>query len=217
MKTDQQLKTDVTAELLWDSAVNAANVGVAVKNGIVTLAGQVDTYLQKHAVERAIRRVSGVRGIALDLEVKLAPPHERTDADVAEAALHALAWHSFVPEDKVKVVVEDGWVTLTGEVDWAYQSASAEQCIHPLVGVKGVTNQIRLKQRANPADLRADIITALGRHAEREARHLSIEVDGSVVTLRGIVDSLGEHDAAIGTATAAKGVTRVIDRIEVAA
>jgi len=217
MKTDLQIKAEVTAELLWDPVVNATSVGVAVKDGIVTLSGMVDTYLQKHAVERAARRVAGVRGIAIDLDVHLAPDHKRSDAEIAQAALHALRWHSLVPVDKVKVEVEDGSVTLTGEVDWAYQSASAEQCLRPLVGVKGVTNNIRLTQRANPVELKQDIAAAFARHAQREASRIAIDVEDGVITLTGEVDSLAEHDAAIGTAYAAKGVTRVIDRLQVAA
>jgi len=172
--------------------------------------------MQKHAVERAARRVGGVRGIAMDLEVRLAPGHARMDAEIAQTAVHALRWHSLVPEDKVKVEVENGWVTLTGEVDWGYQSASAEQSVRPLVGVKGIANEIRLKQRANPADLRADLVAAFTRHARREANHISIDVEGGVVTLLGTVDTLAERDAAIGTAYAAKGVTRVVDRLDVA-
>lgn len=217
MKTDVQIKSDVTAELMWDPAVNYANVGVAVKDGVVTLSGTVDTYLQKHAVERAVRRVGGVRGIAVDMEVRLSPGHKRTDAEIAQAALHALRWHSLVPDDKVKVEVEDGWVTLTGEVDWRHQIASAEQCVRPLVGVRGVTSTIHLKERASAEDIRTGIAAALARHARREAGHIAVEVDGAAVTLRGKVDSLAEHDAAIGTAIAAKGVVRVIDRIDVAA
>lgn len=215
MKTDQQLKSDVVAELAWTPAVNATNIGIAVKNGIVTVSGEVDTYLQKHAVERAVRMVSGVRGIAVDVEVRLAPGDRRGDAQVAEAAVHALRWHSLVPDDKVKVEVEDGWVTLSGEVDWGYQSASAEQAIRPLIGVRGVSNQIRLKQHVNPADIRVDIESALTRHAQREARHIAVSVDSGVVTLRGQVGSMSEHDAVLGTAHAAKGVTRVIDQLEV--
>ena len=217
MKTDLQLKSDVTAELVWDPAVNATHVGVAVKNGVVTLSGEVDTYMQKHAIERAVRRIAGVRGIALDLDVRLAPDHARTDADIAQAALHALRWHSLVPDDKVRVEVEDGHVVLTGEVDWAYQAASAEQCLHPLVGVKSVTNRVTIKPRAKLQDIRQDIEAAFARHAQREARHIEVQVDGGVVTLSGKVDSLSEHDAAIGTAYAAKGVSRVVDRIEVVA
>lgn len=216
MKTDMQMKADVTAELMWDPAVNSANVGVAVKDGIVTLSGTVDTVLQKHAVERAVRRVGGVRGIAIDMDVRLSPAHERSDTEIAQAALHALRWHSLVPDDKIKVEVDDGWVTLNGEVDWPYQLASAEQCVRPLVGVLGVTNDIRLKLRTSPEDIRTGIAAALARHARREAGHIAVDVDGNVVTLRGKVDSLAEHDAAIGTAIAAKGVARVIDRLDVA-
>lgn len=215
MKTDQQLKSDIVAELAWTPTVNSTGIGVAVKNGVVTLSGEVDTYLQKHAVERAVRLVSGVRGIALDVEVRLAPGGKRGDAQVAEAALHALRWHAFVPEDKVKVEVEDGWVTLSGEVEWGYQSASAEQAIRPLVGVRGVTNQIRLKQHVNPMDIRSDIESALTRHAKREAKHISVSVDGGAVTLRGEVGSMAEHHAVLGTAAASKGVVRVIDQLEV--
>lgn len=215
MKTDLQLKADVTAELVWDPAVNATNVGVAIKDGIVTLSGEVDTFLQKHAVERAVRRVSGVRGIAVDLEVRLAPDGHRSDADIAHAALMALRWHSLVPADNLRVEVEDGGVTLHGEVDWAYQSASAEQCIRPLIGVKTVDNRITIKPRASAEDIRAQIAAAFARHARREASHVIVDVEGAVVTLRGNVDSLSEHDAAIGTAFAAKGVSRVVDKLEV--
>ncbi|NUO71766.1 MAG: BON domain-containing protein [Frateuria sp.] len=215
MKTDMDIKADVTGELMWDPAVNATNIGVAVKDGIVTLSGTVDTYMQKHSVERAARRVGGVRGIAVDLEVRLAPGHARTDSEIAQAAAHALLWHSLVPHDTVKVEVEDGWLTLAGEVDWPYQSASAEQAVRPLVGVKGVQNEIRLRQRVNATELRQELGAAFSRHAVREARDISVEVDGSEVTLRGTVDSLAEHDAAIGTARGAKGVTRVVDRLHV--
>ena len=217
MKTDQQLKSDVTAELLWDATIEPAHVGVAVNNGIVTLSGQVDNWLQKHAVERAVRRVSGVRGIALDLNVKLPAGQQRSDADIAQAVLNALKWHSLVPEERVKVEVEDGYVTLTGEVDWSYQLAGAEQCVRPLVGVRGVTNRITIAQRARPEEIKTAIAAALKRHAEREAERIQINVDGSAVTLRGEVDSLAEHEAAIGTAYAAKGVTRVIDELSLAA
>lgn len=215
MKTDMDIKADVTGELMWDPAINAANIGVAVKEGIVTLSGTVDTYMQKHAVERAARRVGGVRGIAVDLEVRLVPGHARTDTEIAQAAAHALLWHSLVPNDTVRVDVEDGWVTLDGEVDWAYQSASAEQAVRPLVGVKGVQNQIRLRQRVSATELRRELGAAFSRHAAREARDLGIEVEGGTVTLRGTVDSLAEHDAALGTVKSARGVTGVVDHLQV--
>jgi osmotically-inducible protein OsmY len=215
MKTDLDLKSDITAELTWDPAVNPANIGIAVKEGIVTLSGTVDSYVQKHAVERAVRRVAGVRGMAVDLDVRLAPGHRRTDAEIAQAAVHALRWHSLVPEERVKVEVEEGWVTLSGEVDWGYQSASAEQALQPLVGVRGVTNQIRIAQHVNPKQIHSDISAALVRHAQREASHIGVDVDGGTVTLTGEVGSLAERDAAMGTAFAAKGVMEVVDRLEV--
>lgn len=215
MKSDLQIKTDVTDELVWDPAVNATRVGVAVKDGIVTLSGTVDSYVQKHAVERAVRRVGGVRGMAVELEVRLAPGHARTDAEIAQAALHALRWHSLVPDERVRIEVENGRVTLRGELEWAYQSASAESAVRPLVGVRGVRNEIRLVQHARPQQIRSEITAALMRHAQREAGRIAIDVEGDVVTLHGQVDSLAEHDAAMGTAFAAKGVTRVIDHLEV--
>ena len=157
MKTDLQLKSDVADELAWDPSINATNIGVAVKDGVVTLSGHLDTFAEKHAAERAVRRVAGVRGIALDLDVKLAPGHQRSDSEIAQAATAALHLNSLVPDGKVKVEVEDGWITLTGEVDWRYQFASAEQCIRPLTGVRGLFNQITIKPRVKGDDItRAD-------------------------------------------------------------
>lgn len=215
MKTDTQLKADVTDELAWDPAINAAAVGVAVKDGVVTLSGELTTFAEKHAVERAVRRVAGVRGLAIDLDVKLAPEHKRTDAEIAEAAIAAMRWHSMVPDERVKVQVEDGWVTLTGELDWGYQYASAEQAVRPLTGVRGVTNEITIKPRVNAKDLGSEISAALTRQAQREANHINVEVEGGVVTLSGKVHSMAEHEAALGTAFAARGVSRVIDHLRV--
>ncbi|HSV83567.1 MAG TPA: BON domain-containing protein [Ramlibacter sp.] len=217
MKSDIQLKADVTEELAWNPAINATNIGVMVKDGLVTLAGHLDTFAEKHAVERAVRRVSGVRGIALDLDVKLAPEHKRSDSEIAQAAITALRLNSIVPDGKVKVEVEEGWVTLTGEVDWSYQYASAEQCVRPLIGVRGLFNQITIRPRASGTDIAGQITAALKRQAEREAKHISVEVEGSVVTLRGNVHSMAEHDAALGVAFGAHGVSRVVDKLEVTA
>ncbi len=217
MKTDDQLKKDVISELHWDASINATRIGVAVNDGIVTLSGQVDNYLQKHAVERAARRVAGVRGIAVDLEVALSSEHKRSDTDIAQAALNALRWHALVPHNQITVEVEQGWVTLSGKVDWSFQAMNAEKCIRPLVGVRGVSNEIQLKQQVNPEDLRKDLIAALNRHAVREANHIKIDVDGCVVTLSGHVDSLPDHDAVIGVTSVARGVSRVIDHLEVGA
>ena len=216
MKTDSQLKADALAELAWDPAINPAAIGVIVKNGLVTLTGHLDTFAQKHAAERAVRRVAGVRGIAVELDVRLAPEHRRSDSDIAQAAVAALRWNSLVPDDRVQVEAEDAWVTLTGEVDWPYQLTSAQQCIRPLTGVRGVTNLVTLKPHVRGHDIAQQITEALKRHAEREARHIDVEVDGGTVTLSGTVDSLADHDAAIGAAFGTRGVTSVIDKLDVA-
>ena len=215
MKTDAQLKADVTDEIAWDPAINATNVGVMVKDGVVTLAGHLDSFAEKHAVEQAVRKVSGVRGIALDLDVKLAAGQQRTDSDIAQAATAALSLNSLVPAGKIKVEVENGWVTLTGQVDWSYQFASAEQCVRPLAGVRGLSNKITVKPRVQSRDIAAQISAALARQAAREARHIGIEVEGSVVTLSGKVHSMAEHDAALGVAFSAEGVSRVVDHLQV--
>jgi osmotically-inducible protein OsmY len=214
MKTDAQLKTDVTDELFWDPVVNATHVGVIVNAGVVTLTGHLDTFAEKHAAERAVRRVAGVRGIALELDVKLAPAHKRSDSEIAQAASSALRWNSLVPDDLVKVEVEDGWVTLTGELPWSYQIKSAEKCVRPLVGVRGLSNLIKLKPQVNTADIGLQISAALKRQAEREAKHIAIDVKAGTVTLAGKVHSLAERDAAVGAAYSAKGVSTVVDRLE---
>jgi osmotically-inducible protein OsmY len=215
MKTDEQLKADVTDELAWDPAINATGIGVMVKDGVVTLSGHLDSFAEKHALEQALQRVEGVRGIALELDVKLSPEHKRSDSEIAQAAATALRLNSLVPEGKVKVKVESGWVTLTGELDWSYQVARAEQCVRTLAGVRGLDNQITIKPRASGKDIRSEITAALTRQAMREARHITVEVEGGEVTLRGKVHSLAEREAAVGAAFSAPGVARVVDKLEV--
>jgi osmotically-inducible protein OsmY len=217
MKSDKQIKDDVAAELAWDPAVDASRVGVTVKDGIVTLSGTMPTYMQKWSVERAARRVAGVRGIALDLEVALAPGHKRNDSEIAQAAVQSLDWHASLPADKVRVEVEDGWVRLTGNVDWLYQSRTAERAVENLLGVRGVTNEIMVRTSADSQRIRDQILAAFTRHAHREASRISIDVDQGIVTLKGKVDSMAERDAAIGTATASPGVAKVVDQLAVAA
>lgn len=215
MKTDMQLKADVTDELAWDPAINAAGIGVMVKDGVVTLTGHLDSFAEKHAVERAIHRVESVRGIALELDVKLSAVHKRSDSEIAQAAATSLQLNSLVPDGRVQVEVENGWVTLTGEVDWSYQLARAEQCIRPLAGVRGLHNRITIKPRASGKDIGKQITAALTRQAIREARHISVEVEGGAVTLKGTVHSLAEREAAVGAAFSAQGVSRVVDKLKV--
>lgn len=215
MKTDLQLKTDVTDELLWDPSINATHIGVIVNDGVVTLTGHLDTFAEKHAAERAVRRVSAVRGIALELDVKLAPAHRRSDSEIAQAATSALRWNSLVPDGSVKVEVEEGWLTLAGEVPWGYQQRSAVHCVRSLFGVRGLHNRITVKPHASTENISSQISAALSRQAAREAKHIGIDVKGAVVTLNGTVHSLAERDAAVGAAYSARGVSTVVDRLEV--
>lgn len=215
MKTDAQLKAEIVDELAWDPAINAAGIGVTVMDGVVTLTGHLNNFAEKHALEQAVQRVAGVRGIALELDVKLSAEHKRSDSEIAQTAATALRLNSLVPEGRVQVKVESGWVTLTGEVDWSYQLARAEQCIRTLVGVRGLDNQITITPRASGRDIKSEITAALTRQAMREARHITVEVEGGVVTLRGKVHSLAEREAAVGAAFSAPGVSRVVDKLEV--
>ena len=217
MKTDHQLKLDVTAELAWDPAIKADAIGVAVKDGIVTVSGHIDTYAEKRAVEKALRRVSGVKAIALELDVKLSARHKRNDTELAAAIENALKWNSVVPADKVRVTVDNGWVTLAGELDWDYQRTSVEKMVRPLIGVVGVNNDVTLKPRVTPAGVTSSIEDALKRQAEREAKRVQIEINGTTVTLRGNVHSWQERDAAAGAAWAAPGVRAVINELRVGA
>jgi osmotically-inducible protein OsmY len=215
MKTDHQLKQDITDELGWDPAVKADAVGVAVKDGVVTLTGHIDTYAEKHAIEKALRRVGGVKAIALELDVKLSPDHHRSDTDIARAIEQVLAWNTLVSADKVQVTVERGWVTLRGELNWDYQRRSVEKLARPLFGVVGLSNELTLKPTVTPANVAAGIEQALKRQAEREARRVQIVVDGATVTLRGRVNSWQERDAAAGAAWSAPGVRSVINEVQV--
>lgn len=215
MKTDAQLKKDVSAELEWEPSIDSAHVGVAVNDGVVTLSGHVDTFAEKHAIERAVGRVQGVKAVAIELDVKLEPGHKRSDSEIAAAIESALLWHSLVPDDRIRVKVEKGWVTLSGELDWDYQRQNAEQTVRPLMGVVGVSNAITLKPRASPANVSQRIRDALTRHAEREAKHIRGEVREGEVCLTGKVDSWAERAAAFGAAWAAPGVTSVVNDIQV--
>jgi osmotically-inducible protein OsmY len=215
MKTDSQLKQDVTSELEWDPAINATQVGVAVKDGIVTLTGHLNTYAEKYSIERAVGRVQGVRAIAIELDVRLESDVKRSDTEIAAAVDSALKWHAQIPENRITVKVERGWVTLKGEVDWNFQRRNAEKTVRPLMGVIGVSNEITLKSTITPADVGARISGALSRHAEREARQVEVVVKGAQVTLRGSVDSWAERAAAAGAAWSAPGISSVINEIKV--
>lgn len=215
MKTDSELKRDVLAELSWDPLVPESRVGVAVDSGVVTLTGHLDSYAEKVATMRATQRVGGVKAIALELEVIPVGTHQRSDTEIAAAIEHVLGWSTSAPQGRIRVVVEKGWVTLSGELDWNFQRRSVERLIRSLQGVIGITDDIRLKAMAAPSNLSSRITDALTRQAMREAKRIEIEVDGSVVTLRGHVHSWAERAAAEGVTWSAPGVSRVNNQLVV--
>lgn len=215
MKTDAQLKQDVLDELTWDPKVGATDIGVIVKDGIVTLTGHLGSYAEKDAAEKAAQRVKGVRVLATELNVRLATPFKRTDSDIAGAAQRALDWNTLVP-GTVQAKVEKGWLTLKGEVQWDYQRREAERAVRYLNGVVEVSNTITVKPTVAAGDLKKGIQEALKRHADREAEEIQVFVDGSRVTLRGKVDSFADMNATIGAAWAAPGVAGVTNELTVA-
>lgn len=214
-KNDSQLQRDVLDELEWEPSINASDIGVAVKDGIVTLSGSVPSYAEKRAAERAALRVSGVKGVAEEIKVRLPSKYQRTDSEIASAALSAIRWHVFLPEDQIQVKVENGWVTLEGEVEWNYQRARAESAVRPLTGVRGVTNLIMMKPQVKPTQIREKIKRALERAADEDAGQIRVEVDGSEVTLSGSVRSYMEKDEAEWAAWSAPGVTKVRNQLHV--
>ncbi|HEX5685138.1 MAG TPA: BON domain-containing protein [Ideonella sp.] len=215
MKTDAELKRDVADELAWDPAVKSNAIGVAVKDGVVTLTGHLDTFVEKHAAARAVRRVEGVKAIALELDVKLEPSHRRSDTDIAASAEQALKWNVMVPNDSIRLTVDHGWVTLQGEVDWDFQRHSIEKAIRPLMGVVGISNEMKLRTQPKAANLSRKIEEALTRQAIREAKHIQVSVDGNTVKLTGTVHSWQERDAAQGVAWSAPGVRVVLNELRI--
>lgn len=216
MKTDSQLQQDVMAELKWEPAVHAEQIGVEVKDGIVTLAGHVDSYPAKWNAERAAQRVAGVKALAVEIDVKLSGSDQRNDGDVARSCENVLLWTTYLPKDSVKVMVEGGWVTLSGQVQWGFQRATATAAVRYLAGVKGVSDQITIKPGVTASVVKGDIEAALKRRATNEANGIKVAVNGSEVTLSGKVPTWAERDAAGSAAWSSPGVKNVIDNIAIA-
>jgi osmotically-inducible protein OsmY len=215
LKTNHQLQLDVIDELSWEPSVEASDIGVVTKDGVVTLTGHVRTYAEKVAAEKAAERVEGVHAVANEVEVRIPSGARRDDAEIARAALDSLKWNVSVPDDRIKLVVEDGWVRLDGEVDWQYQRTAAEDAVRPLNGVRGVSNTIRMGLRVHAKDVRDAIAAALRRSADVEAQQIRVEAKDGKVTLRGRVHSWAERNAAEHAAWAAPGVIAVEDHLSV--
>jgi osmotically-inducible protein OsmY len=213
-KSDLQLKLDVEAELCCDPRVDAAKVGVSVDQGVVTLLGEVDTFAARYAVEDAVKRVHGVRAVALDLAVKLPEHHRRSDAELAAAVANALRWDVLVP-GTVTARVEQGAVTLDGQVHWNFQRTEAERVVRHLVGVVSVANALTLKPAVTERRVREDVEAALQRQAANDAQTIHIEATGGKVSLTGHASSWRAVTEAVNAAWAAPGVTDVVTRLQV--
>lgn len=215
MRSDTDIQRDVADELKWEPSLKDDDIAVGVRDGVVTLAGFVNSFADKWKAERVASRVKGVKAVANDLEVKLPSTSQRADPDIARAAVDALKWNVLVPHDRIKVTVEDGWITLQGDAEWYFQREEAERAVRKLTGIKGVTNLILVKAQPTPSDVKTKIKEALERGAEFDAERITVDIDGHKAVLKGTVRSFAERRDAERAARNAPGVTEVENLIAV--
>lgn len=213
MKTDKQLQKDVVAELSWEPSINAAHIGVEVDQGVVTLSGHVDNLTQKWTAERVVKRVGGVRAVAFDLQVKLADTDKRSDTDIALSAINTLEYASAIPKGGIHITVEDGVVTLRGEVAWDFERQAAESMVRGLHGVRNVINLVSIQPKVSLTVVKAEIEAALRRQAYLDAQQIQVAVEGDAITLSGKVQNWTEKNLAIQSAWSTPGVRSVIDKL----
>ncbi|MBL6448775.1 BON domain-containing protein [Fulvivirga sp. 29W222] len=215
MKTDEQIKQDVIEEIRWDPQLTdiAPHIGVSVDDGVVTLSGMVDFYAQKLATEKAAQRVSGVKVVAVDIELK-GQSEKVTDAELGEAIRNALTWHSAINEDRLEIMVDNGWVSLSGTVKWDYERKAAQKAIEKIIGIKGIINRVKVENEiVEPKYIKKKISNAFHRHATVDVENITVEVNGSTVTLKGKVSSWSEREDAEDVAWAMPGVTEVLNNL----
>jgi osmotically-inducible protein OsmY len=213
--TDKELKRHVEDALNWEPSFDAADIGVSVDNGVVTLRGDVTTYVVRSTAERVTLGVYGVKAVANDLNVRLPGEYQRTDSDIAQAAVNALTWNTVVPPNRINVTVSNGWITLKGNLDWQYQKNAAARAVRDLTGVRGVNNSITVQPHVRPAEVQDKIEAAFKRSAEIDARRINVTATEGKVILSGNVRSWAERKEAERAAWAAPGVTQVEDRLSI--